>query len=156
MEHKIRLHTHWQDQAISYLKKALHSYCLFWPCLVSWVQMIFHCKQNISLYEKLLRQFVTLIIRSVTETDKSLAMLDVTSHFPFPVERGLADFRIFLFSEDDLVTISRSFISNCSFGSLEITPKLSLTRDLRKLSFISPIETDSTEPWEVGYCEQMD
>jgi uncharacterized protein YaaR (DUF327 family) len=59
--------------------------------------MIFHCKQNISLYKKLLRQFVTLIIRSVTETEKSLAMLDVSSHFPFPVERGLADFRIFLF-----------------------------------------------------------
>jgi hypothetical protein len=73
-------------------------------------------------------------------------MLDVISHFPFPVERGLADFLIFLFCDDDLVTISRSFISNCNFGSLEIKPKLSLTSDLRKLSFISPTETDSIVP----------
>jgi hypothetical protein len=129
--HKIHLNTHWKGQSISYLKK-------------------FHVQtKHLFIYE-IIKTFLTLIIRSVTETDKSLAMLDVTSHFPFPVERGFADFRIFLFSEDDLVTISRSFISNCNFGSFEITPKLSLTRDLRKLSFISPIETDSTEPWEVG------
>lgn len=152
MEQKFHLHTHREDQSISYLKKLMHYYCLF----VAGCRWFYMWKQYISLYKKLSRQLVTLIIRSVTETDKSLAMLDVTSHFPFPVERGLADFRIFLFWEDDLVTISRSFISNCNFGSFEITPKLSLTRDLRKLSFISPIETDSTEPWEVGKCEQID
>jgi hypothetical protein len=62
------------------------------------------------------------------------------------VERCLADLLIFLFCEDDLVTISRSFISRCNFGSLEMKLKLSLTSDLRKLSFISPIATDSIEP----------
>ncbi len=95
--------------------------------------------------KKLPRQGVTLISRSVTDIDKSLAMLEVTNHFPFPVERdfpGLLNF----FPCEDLVTISRSFISNCSFGSLDMKPKLNLTNDLRKLSFISPIEIDSREP----------
>ena len=96
-----------------------------------------------------------MIIRSATVTDKSLAILDVINHFPFPVERGFDGLLVFLLREDDLVTISRSLISSCTFGSLERTPKLSLTSDLRKLSFISPIETDSRGPCEEEKVAQM-
>lgn len=90
----------------------------------------------------------TFITISVTETDRNLAMLATTIHFPLPEVEG---FRVLFFCEllfefEDLITTSSSHINTCSFGSLEIKPTPSLTSDWRKLSLISPIETDSTAP----------
>lgn len=66
---------------------------------------------------------------SVTETDKNLAVLATTIHFPLPEERGL---RVLVFFElllDGRITTSKSHINNCSLGSLEIKPTPSLTKD---------------------------
>ena len=85
----------------------------------------------------------TFTTKSVTETDKYLAMLATTIHFPLPAVRGLWILAFDVLLVEGLTTTSRSHINTCSFGSLE-TP--SLTKDWRKLSLISPTDTDSTAP----------
>jgi hypothetical protein len=71
----------------------------------------------------------TFTTKSVTETDKNLAMLATTIHFPLPEVR---DLRLLLFGVllvEGLTTTSKSHINTCSFGSLEIKPTPSLTKD---------------------------
>lgn len=72
----------------------------------------------------------TFKTKSVTETDKYLAMLATTIHFPLPELRGFLAFLaldVLLFV--GLITISKSHINTWSFGSLEIKPTPSLTKD---------------------------
>lgn len=96
----------------------------------------------------------TFKTKSVMETDKYLAILATTIiHFPRPDWRGLRDgslrdlaFGVLLF--EGLITTSMSHINTCSLGSLEIKPN-SLTKDWRKLSLISPTETDSIAPCKI-------
>jgi len=88
----------------------------------------------------------TFRTRSVTQTDKYLAIFPTIIHFPLPEAR---DFLFFFFPgvlSGDLKTTSRSHINTCSLGSRDMKPTPSLTRDWRKLSLISPTETDSTAP----------
>lgn len=90
-------------------------------------------------------------MKSVTETERNLAMLLSSIHFPLPADRGFSTLLAlfaFLFCREGLITTSISDINNWSLGSLEIKPNPSLTSDLRKLSLISPIDNDSMEPWE--------
>lgn len=88
----------------------------------------------------------TFRTRSVTQTDKYLAILPTIIHFPLPEAR---DFRVFFFLGilfEGLITTSKSQINTCSFGSRDMKPTPSLTSDWRKLSLISPTDTDSTAP----------
>lgn len=88
----------------------------------------------------------TFTTRSVTQTDRYLAILATIIHFPLP---EALDFRVFIFWGllfEGLITTSKSLIRTCSFGSREIKPTPSLTKDWRKLSLISPTDTDSTAP----------
>jgi len=88
----------------------------------------------------------TFRTRSVTQTDKYLAIFPTIIHFPLPEAR---DFLVFFFPgvlSGGLKTTSRSHINTCSLGSRDMKPTPSLTRDWRKLSLISPTETDSTAP----------
>ena len=88
---------------------------------------------------------VTFRTKSDMETDKNLAMFATTIHFPLPELRGFWDLIFFVLLPEGLITTSKSQISTCSFGSFEIKPK-SLTNDWRRLSLISPTETDSIAP----------
>lgn len=88
---------------------------------------------------------------SVRETDKNLAMLATTIHFPLPEDflpedRDLRDLVFCVPLFEDLITTSKSLINTCSFGSLEIKPTPILIKDCRKLSLISPTDTDSIAP----------
>lgn len=104
--------------------------------------------------KELVQILYTFKTKSVMETDKYLAILATTIiHFPRPDLRGLWDgslrdlaFGVLLF--EGLITTSKSHINTCSLGSLEIKPN-SLTKDWRKLSLISPTETDSTAPCKI-------
>lgn len=102
---------------------------------------------NIRSWEyQLFQALYTFTTKSVTETDKYLAILATTIHFPLPDAR---DFLVLAFDAlwvEGLITISKSHINTCSFGSLEIKPTPSLTKDCRKLSLISPTDTDSIAP----------
>jgi len=96
----------------------------------------------------------TFRTRSVTQTDKYLAILPTIIHFPLPEAR---DFLVFFFPgvlSGGLKTTSRSHINTCSLGSRDMKPTPSLTRDWRKLSLISPTETDSTAP--CAYYKSID
>lgn len=88
----------------------------------------------------------TFKTKSVTETDKYRAMLATTIHFPLPEARAFLAFAFDVLLVEGLITTSKSHINTCSFGSLEIKPTPSLTKDCRKLSLISPTDTDSTAP----------
>lgn len=91
-------------------------------------------------------EMYTFRTRSVTQTDKYLAILPTIIHFPLPEAR---DFLVFFFPGllfEGLITTSRSHINTCSLGSRDMKPTPSLTRDCRKLSLISPTETDSMAP----------
>ena len=84
--------------------------------------------------------------KSVTETDKYLTVLAITIYFYQP---DACDFIVLAFDAllvEGLITISRSHINTCSFGSLEMKPTPSLTKDCRRLSLISPTDTDSIAP----------
>ena len=91
----------------------------------------------------------------VTESDKYFAMLLIVFHFPFPLpEEPPLDFLGFFFFISELselliggrVTISKLHITSCNFGSQELLPTPCSTKQRRKLSLISPIDTDSTAP----------
>lgn len=89
---------------------------------------------------------VTFITKSMTDTEKYLAMLATTIHFPLPEVRGFRGLDFCELLLEGLSTTSKSHINTCSFGSLEIMPAPSLTKDWRKLSLISPTNMDSTAP----------
>lgn len=83
---------------------------------------------------------------SEIETDKNLAMLTKTIHFPRPELRDFFDLAFWGPFFEDLMTISKSHINTCNFGSLDMKPTPSLTKDCRKLSLISPTDIDSIAP----------
>lgn len=74
----------------------------------------------------------TFKTKSVMETDKYLAILATTIHFPLPelafVVRGLRGLAFAVLLLEGLITTSKSHINTCSLGSLEIKPN-SLTKD---------------------------
>lgn len=97
----------------------------------------------------------TFITKFVTWSDKYRAILLIVFHFPFPFpfplpeEGAPLDFRVFFFSEllfEGLVITSKLHIISCNFGTQELEPTPSSTKEWRKLSLISPIDTDSIGP----------
>jgi len=90
----------------------------------------------------------TFRTNSVTEIERNLAMLVKSIHFPLPAEGGFWGLLFLILGSGVLRTSSRSHINSCNFGSPEMKLNPSLSSDLRRLSLISPIDKDSTAPWE--------
>lgn len=89
------------------------------------------------------------------DTDNNLATLAITIHFPLPdFLEELPDFRGLIFFWVPLLDVlkitSSLHIITCNFGSLELKPTPSLPKDCRKLSLISPTDTDSIAPCKQG------
>lgn len=118
-------------------------------CICKWKVKWFWKTKWETLYRRL--TFTTI---SVTETDKNLAVLATTFHFPRPEERDLWVLVLIELLLDGRITTSKSHISTCSLGSLEIKPTPSLTKDWRKLSLISPTVTDSIAPYKLSKSKQ--
>ena len=92
------------------------------------------------------------------DTDNNLATLEIIIHFPLPdFLEELRDFRdlvlwdlVFWVPLLDLNTTSKLHIITCNFKPLEKNPTLSLAKDCRKLSLISPTDTDSIAPCKLS------
>lgn len=91
----------------------------------------------------------TFKTRFVIQTDKYRAMLLIVFHFPLPEDRPL-DFRVFFFFSEllfeGLVTTSKLHTISCNFGSQVLKPTPCSSKERRKLSLISPIDTYSIGP----------